>query len=95
MTLKAHAQSTAAIPALWKNVPVTPWPTPAANLEERLKRIEAMGQRIDGYVQFICKVGSLNGTSAEAKERAVTAFYERMVVVENQLCRIQEILRLE
>jgi hypothetical protein len=63
-------------------------------MEERLRRIEALGQRIHGYVQFMCQVGSLNGTSAEAKESAVTAFYERMVVVEGQLGRIHEALRL-
>jgi hypothetical protein len=64
-------------------------------MEERLRRIEAMGQCINGYVQYMCQVGSLNSTSAEAKERAVTAFYERMVIVEGQLGRIQEDLRLE
>jgi hypothetical protein len=71
------------------------WATPPWTLEERLHRIEAMGQRIAGYVRFMCQVGSLSGTSAEAKERAVTAFFERMVVVESQLGRIQEALRLE
>lgn len=64
-------------------------------MTERLQRIEAMGLRIHGYVQFMCQVGSLDGTSDEAKERAVTAFYERMVVVDNQLNRIQEDLRME
>jgi hypothetical protein len=63
-------------------------------MEERLERIEAMAKRIDGYVQFMGAVGGLNGTSAEAKEKAVTAFYERMVVLERELCRIQEDLRL-
>ena len=33
-------------------------------------------------------------TRGEAKERAVTAFYERMVVAESQLGRVQEDLRL-
>jgi hypothetical protein len=64
-------------------------------MEERLQRIEVMGQRIDGYVRFMCQVASLNGTSAEVKDRAVTAFYERMVVVEGELGRIHEALRLE
>jgi hypothetical protein len=63
-------------------------------MEERLQRIEAMGQRISGYVRFMCQAGSLNGTSVEAKERAVRAFYERMVIVEKQLGLIQEDLRL-
>jgi hypothetical protein len=62
--------------------------------EERLQRIEALGQRIAGHVRFMCQVGSLNGTSAELKERAVTAFYERMALAESQLGRIQEDLRL-
>ena len=72
-----------------------PWPTPPWTAEERLRRIEEMGQRILGYIRFMCEVSSLNGTSAEAKERALTAFYERMIVVESQLGRIQEDLRLE
>jgi len=67
---------------------------PPATTEDRLQRIEAMGQRIAGYIQFMCKVGSLNGTSAELKERAVTAFYERMAFVESELEKIQEELRL-
>ncbi len=73
----------------------SPSPTPPWTTEERLRRIEAMGQRIDGYVQFMCQVGSLNGTSAEAKERAVAAFYERLVIVESQLGRMHDSLRLE
>jgi hypothetical protein len=62
--------------------------------EERLERIEALGQRIADYVRFVCQVGSLGGTSAEMKEQAVAAFYERMALVESQLGRIQEDLRL-
>lgn len=64
-------------------------------LEERLHRIEVMGQRVAGYVQFMCQVVNLNNASAEAKERAVAAFYERMVVAEKQLGRIHDELRLE
>ncbi len=71
-----------------------PWATPPWTREERLQRIRAMGERITAYVAFICQVGTLGGTSAEAKERAVTAFYERMVVAESQLGRVQEDLRL-
>ncbi len=72
-----------------------PWSTPPWTQEERLRRIEALGQRIDGYVLFMSQVGSLNGTSAEAKEKAVTAFHERLIVVESQLGRIHDGLRLE
>jgi hypothetical protein len=66
----------------------------ALTTEERLHQIEALGQRIAGYVRFMCQVGGLNGTSAEMKERAVTAFHERMALLESQLARIQEDLRL-
>ena len=71
------------------------WLTAPRTLAERQERIEVMGQRIGGYIQFMGQVATLNGTSAEAKERAVTAFYERMVIVEGQLRRIQEALTLE
>jgi hypothetical protein len=66
-----------------------PW-----TLEERLLRIRDLGQRINGYVQFMCQAASLDGSSAEAKDRAVTAFYERLLVVESQLGRIHDDLRL-
>jgi hypothetical protein len=71
-----------------------PWLTPPWTTEERLRRIEAMGQRIHGFVDFMCKIGSLDGTCAAAKERAVAAFYDRLVVVEQQLGKIQEDIQL-
>ena len=78
-----------------EEMPPAYWLAPPWTLKERLERIEAMGQRIDGYVRFMCQVASLNNASAEAKERAVTAFYERMLVVEKQLGSIYDELRLE
>jgi hypothetical protein len=74
---------------------VLPWQTSPSSTEERLQRIQAMGQRINGYVQFMCHVDNLNGASAEAKEKAVVAFYEQMVVLERQLGRIQDDFQLE
>jgi hypothetical protein len=71
------------------------WPTPPRTLDERIQRIEAMGQRITTYIQFMSRVASLDGYSSEAKERGVTAFYDRMVVVEHQLRKLQESLWLE
>jgi len=71
-----------------------PWLTPPTSEEERLQRIEAMGLKITKYVQFIRKVHGLCGTSVESRDRAVVAFYERMVVLERQLGRIQEELQL-
>lgn len=93
MTTRVKAPSGPATP-LAEAMPVSTWPTPPWTLEERLQRIDAMGQRISGYIRFICQVGSLTGTSAEAKERAVAAFYERLAAAEGQLSRIQEDLRL-
>jgi hypothetical protein len=74
--------------------PPSPWNAPPLTTEDRLKRIEALGERIAGHVQFMCQVGSLGGSSTEMKERAVTAFYERMIVVESQLGRLREELLL-
>jgi len=62
--------------------------------EERLRDIEALSQRISGYVQFMAQVGSLGGTSAEAKDKAIAAFHERLTVLERQLAHIHEDLRL-
>jgi hypothetical protein len=70
---------------------------PALHLthDERLQRIEAMGERISGYIRFMCAAGTLTNASTEVKERAVAAFHERMLVVEKQLARIYEQFRLE
>lgn len=68
--------------------------TPAFTTEERLERLHMLGQRIDGYIQFMSKIGGLNGTSQEAKDRAVTLFYDRLLVLERSLSRIQEEVRL-
>ena len=64
-------------------------------LVEQVHRIEAMGKRIDGYIRFMCQIASQSGDSAEVKERAVTAFYEQMIIVERQLGHIHDELRLE
>jgi len=71
-----------------------PWATPPWTMEERLRRIEAMGLRIHGFVEFMCKIGGMNGSCAAAKEKAVTAFYDRLVIVERQLGKIQEDVQL-
>ena len=75
-----------------------PWPArplpPFCTLEERLRDIEALRLRINGHTQFMLQVNSLKVTSNEAKEKAITAFHERMVALERQLGLIQEELRL-
>jgi hypothetical protein len=67
----------------------TPW-----NTEERLVHIQALGLQIDRHIRFIRGVDGLSGTSAEAKEKAVTFFYERLRALEQQLVRIREELEL-
>jgi hypothetical protein len=70
------------------------WTVPPATMEEHLQRIQTLGQRIKVYVQFICAVGKLDGSSAEAKQKAVAVFYDRLFLLEQDLGRIQEALRL-
>jgi hypothetical protein len=69
------------------------WQAPRTTAEY-VQHIETLGQRITGYVQFMCKAGELGGTSAEAKEKTVAAFWERIAALERQLKRIYEELRL-
>jgi hypothetical protein len=68
--------------------------TPAFTTEERLQRLVLLGQRIEGYIQFMCKIDRLNGSSHEAKEKAVSLFYDRLLMLEKSLNRIQEEVRL-
>jgi hypothetical protein len=56
-----------------------------ATAEERLLHIAALGQRVAGYVEFMCGVASLTGTSAEAKDKAVALFQERLATLEAEL----------
>jgi hypothetical protein len=90
----AHPAARPPTPPAEDGPPTGPWATAPRTPEERLRRIEALGRQVNGYVQFMCQVGKLRGTSAEAKDKAVAAFYERMVVLERQLGRIQEELQL-
>jgi len=94
MTTKGQGASPARPPRPEGRPPAGLWQTLPLTREERLQRIEAMGQRIHGYIQFMGQIGSLNGTSAEAKERAVAAFYECLAVLEGRLSRIHEDLQL-
>jgi hypothetical protein len=54
-------------------------------MEERLIRIESMGKRIAGFVEYMCSVRDVTTTSNEAKEKAVLAFYDKLLLVERQL----------
>ena len=67
---------------------------PPQTTEECLRRIAALGKQIAGYVEFMCRTGSLGGTSAEARDQAVAAFCERLAILERELAQIHEDLRL-
>ncbi len=90
-TAKAPAPRQPEAAAPW---PPSAWAAPPLTTEESLQRIAALGERVAAYVRFMGEVGGLGGSSEEMKERAVTAFYERMVLAEGQLRRIQDDLRL-
>jgi hypothetical protein len=91
---KAKAPARMPAPAVASKAPPNSSSQPLT-MEERLHRIETMRVRIDSYIQFMCKIAELTGTSAELKERAVTVFYEQMLLVERQLGRIHDEFRLE
>ena len=93
MTIKPNTSSRPE-PALQVEARLRVSNAPPPTTDQRLRDIAAMGQRINGYVQFICQIGNLAGTSAEAKERALAAFHERLAALERQLGRIHEELRL-
>jgi hypothetical protein len=63
--------------------------------EERIVHIRALGQRIDGYIKYMCAAERLGNSSAEVRDKAVAVFYERLVVLEQELGRIHEKLQLE
>jgi hypothetical protein len=68
--------------------------TPPATAEEFLMHITSLGKRVEGHVAFMSTVERLNGTSAEAKNKALTLFYQRLVAMELELNRVREELEL-
>jgi len=71
---------------LWQNAPLQG--------DEYRQRIAALGQRIAGYVEAMCQSAAPENASAEARDKAVALFYERLLAAERQLARIHEALRL-
>lgn len=70
------------------------WTAPPLTTDERLRRIKILGRRVHQQIQFMSSLRGLGGSSLEAKEWAIAAFYERLVAVERQLGKIQEDLQL-
>jgi hypothetical protein len=82
-TSKAPLAATGDLP---RNVPAT--------TEEYLLHIGLLGKRVEGHVAFMCAVERLSGTSAEAKNKALAQFYQRLVAMEQELSRVREELEL-
>ena len=68
---------------------------PRSNLAEHIHRIGILGKRIEAYLQFMSKLDEHTGLSDEMKARAAIAFYEKLIVVEQQLARIHDEYLLE
>jgi hypothetical protein len=68
--------------------------TPPATAEEFLMHIGVLGKRVEGHVAFMSGVERMNGTSAEAKNKALSLFYQRLVTLELELNRVREELEL-
>src|SRR4051794_15127750 len=64
--------------------------TPPATMEDYLARIRALGERIGGCVEFMCGIEQFNGTCVDNKRRSVAQFYDRLVFLDRELCRIRE-----
>ncbi len=64
------------------------------NTDERLAHINALGARVAKYVRAFKTARPTNGLSAEAREKAVAVFYERLACLERQLSRIYEEFQL-
>lgn len=57
-------------------------------VEDHLKHIRALTQRINGYVHYMSSVDNMCGTSSEAKDKAVHSFYEILHSLERELMRV-------
>ena len=67
--------------------------TPPLSTEDRLLHIQALARRIDRYIRFMRAVGSMAGSSGEAKNLAVVVFHECLEALEPSLGRIPKKLQ--
>jgi hypothetical protein len=68
---------------------------PPMTLDEYVYRIEALGKRIDVYLRFMGRIVEHTGLSDEMKTRAIIAFYEKLIIAEQQLGRIHDEFSLQ
>ena len=64
------------------------------SMDDYLVRIRTLGDRIRGYVQFMGGIEHMNGSCLETKRRSMCLFYDRLVLLDRELNRIQEELQL-
>jgi len=67
---------------------------PCVTTEDHLARIQALGRKIEEHIRFMGTVATLPGTSAESRAKAVSAFHERLLILERGLAQTLEELRL-
>jgi hypothetical protein len=75
-------------------LPPAPLGNRPATTAERLLDLERMREQINENISFICQIGALRGSSTESKDKAVASFHHCMCVLERQLARILDELRL-
>jgi hypothetical protein len=69
-------------------------PPTSLTVEERLAQIELLGKRVVEQVRFVATVVKMPGTSAEARQKTVAQFHERLFASEQALEKILDELRL-
>jgi hypothetical protein len=89
-TRSAAAKAVALAPASSAELPRTP----PATLEEFAQHIQLLGDRVKEHVEFMCAAGTMPGTSAEARRKAIAQFHARLLSMEHELNRIKEELQL-
>ena len=67
---------------------------PCVTIGDRLTRIQEIGRKVEEHVEAVTAIETLPGTSAEAREKAVALFLERLIVLERALGKTMEELRL-
>jgi hypothetical protein len=102
--VKSRQAKSHPVPVKTKARPATPvtepdplpesWHSPPLTKVECLERIHLLGQRVVGYIKFMNGIDNVRGTSQEARQKALSTFYERLLFLEKELGRIQEDLQL-
>ena len=67
---------------------------PCVTTADRLARIQLLGRRVQEHIREAAAAGAQPGTSAEARDRAVALFMDRLVFLERALAQTLEDLRL-